>query len=493
MHVWLYASTRHDNIGRTRKTKQRRTLGGITGLSDVLLLPPLYATGEDSKAKDKLLLTVMRLHACNGTRPIGIVVDDLSHSWSQLVRTLSAAFPATVHLVSGQEWPVQTAKWLEEEHVVVNETLQEAKGIRLAQDPLHIYKRLVESLNFRSRESSFAGRTLQALLASWNPAGRMHSRKEVALGQKMPRVPSWIHFDQWEATRPPSLSDVLSSYFFCSSFPPSAFNILASAVAVDWPHPSGQWKLPLCAKVVLLRDVGRAASRSEADIDATIHAMYPVDLTVDEILSELRLLQEALQQRLFRGSLGGASGLWFQQQMQYLKHFRKRPVFKRDGSDGPAKVKPGSQDEAAGDGNFIHVLQLQTKPLIVQGLLNAWSLKKWSIENHLPMSLGSVGTERAWRNLQRGSRNLARSAGDDQSRDILLAARWFNEVHARLAARHDPSRKAYEDRPGLKHVMLCSEMLADSILNKRPRPVHADGRGPHGTCDVYNQYVKGCL
>ena len=47
-----------------------------------------------------------------------------------------------------------------------------AWGVEVGEDPLHVYKRLLESLDFRSREAVFAARCLQALLSPTNAANR---------------------------------------------------------------------------------------------------------------------------------------------------------------------------------------------------------------------------------------------------------------------------------------------------------------------------------
>ncbi len=93
----------------------------------------------------------------------------------------------------------------------------------------------------------------------------------------------------------------------------------------------------------------------------------------------------------------------------------------------------------------------------------AYQLKKWALNNGQALSLGTVGTERSWRNWQRRSRNRARSVADEQTARMLLVTRWMTEVQRRLAVQQDPKKAATTDRPALQYDLLSSEKLWQSI------------------------------
>ena len=57
---------------RRTKPDSRRTLGGVTGLADVPLLPPLFATSERRSTVETLCFTAFHL------RPVGLNTDDIS-------------------------------------------------------------------------------------------------------------------------------------------------------------------------------------------------------------------------------------------------------------------------------------------------------------------------------------------------------------------------------------------------------------------------------
>jgi len=242
-------------------------------------------------------------------RPIGICVDDWASSFGQIARVLQAAFPGQVLLTSGPSWPPCVEHW----PVAINMQTRQTRGIHIGQDPLHVYKRLLESLSWRSRESAFAGRCLQSLLGSWNPAKRMQGMKDLHLGKKMPKnLHSWIHFTDWELTRAPTLKDVLNSYFNGFTSPRQAFLILSESVAVEWTHPQKGCSLPLCVKAIIMKDVGNAAKIGRQDILGAVKCLYgEIDLTADEIASELDSLAECFQNTLFQETRGGPPINWF--------------------------------------------------------------------------------------------------------------------------------------------------------------------------------------
>lgn len=95
-----------------------------------------------------------------------------------------------------------------------------------------------------------------------------------------------------------------------------------------------------------------------------------------------------------------------------------------------------------------------------------YRLKQHALAAGHAVSLGTVGCERAWRNLQRVSRNKARSGADEKTVRILLVTRWMSEALKRLGAQADPKCRATADRPALGFDMLSSEVVATAILGQ---------------------------
>ena len=342
------------------------TLGGITGLQDCLLLPPVRAHVEDNYAREYLVLTCLRMQAQAGTRPKGIAVDNLEQCFQGIARCLQAAFPAQVHLLYGEEWPLADGVEPEDDQIYIQMSQKKTAGIWLCEDPLHCYKRLMEAVNFASREAPFLARSLQALLASWNPARRLYGKEYLAIGKKMPIHISWIHFTPWEMDRPSVVSDVLTSYFCGLGFPPSAHEVLLRDFKAEWRHPQTDKVLPSCSKVVIYRDVAKAAEKDH--VKDCIKTGYSPDLVVAEIEQEFDALKVLFAERLFASKQqveGSASGTWYKQQLKYLRHFRQRPVH----SASHTKVKPGTEDEPAGGHNFSRVVDLQSSPTVTNGCL----------------------------------------------------------------------------------------------------------------------------
>ena len=109
---------------RRSQGKCRMTLGGVTGLQDCLLLPPVRAKTEDSCSREYLLLTCLRLHVQAGTRPMGICVDNLEQCFQAIARSLQAAYPAQVQLCYGEEWPLPHEA--EDGHIYIQMTQKKA-------------------------------------------------------------------------------------------------------------------------------------------------------------------------------------------------------------------------------------------------------------------------------------------------------------------------------------------------------------------------------
>lgn len=212
----------------------------------------------------------------------------------------------------------------------------------------------------------FLARSLQSLLGTWNPSRRRRDDKDkdLNIGKKLPPGTSWIHFAQWELSRPPRVSDILKAYFGGFSFPHNAADILFRGINQVWKRPKTNKELPRCCKIVLYRDVAQASPQQcVADCLSTL---CNCDLTPDEITLELGLLRDFFKKRVFADTRGGAQGSWWQQQLKYLKHFRQRPVLHRDGARS-AKVTPGTVENVAGGNQFQKAASLQSDNVVVNG------------------------------------------------------------------------------------------------------------------------------
>ena len=65
----------------------------------------------------------------------------------------------------------------------------------------------------------------------------------------------------------------------------------------------------------------------------------------------------------------------------------------------------------------------------------------------MDVSLGTIGTERLWRNTQRAARNKGRSMADLDTVNLLSVCRWLVQVSMRLASGHRRRRCIAECRP----------------------------------------------
>ena len=81
---------------------------------------------------------------------------------------------------------------------------------------------------------------------------------------------------------------------------------------------------------------------------------------------------------------------------------------------------------------FLDAVEEQCKEVHIHGLLAAFRIKAWAHANGFSISLGSVGTERFWRNLQRMARNKGRSRASNRSVHLLVLLRWIRLMQARF-------------------------------------------------------------
>ena len=107
-------------VPRGGKRKQRRTLGGITGLSDISLLPQLYTKVEDRNAKELMLMTALTLQRLDGLRPVGICSDHLENDFPTIVSILEATQPPGTLRYVRSPAEVEVNAWLVEGCIVVD-------------------------------------------------------------------------------------------------------------------------------------------------------------------------------------------------------------------------------------------------------------------------------------------------------------------------------------------------------------------------------------
>ena len=119
----------------------------------------------------------------------------------------------------------------------------------------------------------------------------------------------------------------------------------------------------------------------------------------------------------------------------------------------------------AGGRGFEAAASNQCVPLVMNGLVSSYRCKLWAIKNDRGVSLGTVGTERLWRNLQRCARNKGRSRACLDTLNILTIMRWICQMTMRIrsgAARNNGVEARSQDR---HHDMgLVAESIASSLL-----------------------------
>ena len=222
----------------------------------------------------------------------------------------------------------------------------------------------------------------------------------------------------------------------------------------------------------MYRDVALAGRCSKRDVRLLLaQHLYPDALSTHEFQKELSLLSDLLSQVLFQEARASGSGLWYKQQLAYLKHVRQRPIFSRDGAVQQASVKPGSLAAPAGGSSFQHACRLQSRTFIARGVVAAYRSKLWAIQAGRRVSLGTVGTERAWRNLQRSSRNKTRTVSDARTRQLLSLTRWLREAQGRLMAKSQVSHLGNDAR-GNMQLLLHTERFAASMIHGSATDAH---------------------
>lgn len=260
----------------SKTAEPARRWAGCTGLQDVPLLPPLFTNVEDTYTRTLVLQVYLRLCVRAQIRPVGIQVDDLEGSFGLLTSALQSSMPALVRtaLVYQHEGlnPEQR-QWIQDGGVIIDQTQKVVYGMLVGQDPLHVFFRLSQHIDWQSLDSAYALRCLRKLLRSWNYEDLAAGQDEgFARAENQHDLP-WITISD-EANA--SVDDVLSAYFHVQACPQCAFDVLAVAVDEAWNHPISKVPMPRCAKAVILDDLARKttmAGETRSKVAKTVHAL----------------------------------------------------------------------------------------------------------------------------------------------------------------------------------------------------------------------------
>ena len=213
---------------------QPRRWAGCTGLEDVPLLPPLFTNVEDTYTRTLVLQVYLRLCARAQVKPVGIQVDDLESSFHLLTTALQAAMPALVRtelIYRHEGLGAERQKWIDDGGVIIDQVHHRVYGLLLGQDPLHIFFRLSQAIEWQSLDSAWALRCLRKLLRSWNFEAASAGEDEGFARAEQHHDLVWIHVsDASEA----SVAQILKAYFGSSSVPSCAWDVLSKTVHEAW-------------------------------------------------------------------------------------------------------------------------------------------------------------------------------------------------------------------------------------------------------------------
>ena len=466
-----------------------QTWGAITGTEDVPLLPCLFTPQENRLAKEKLILLCFALMRRLNLRPAGINTDDLAADFPMLVSCLESSLPpGTVVFESAENAPAADA--LEAGKIVVDTEGSEVMGFNLGQDALHVYHRLLETLNKRSPDAAFAVKCLRKWLGSVNPATRLGGAELEHPGLFKGRGgPLW---PPASPSRAEDWRDALRAYFSCEPVPANSFDLLAAAAQEPWRQAETGPPLPLAAKAVILDDV--AQSTGPPAWSRHRCAMFSYEFTYgrtghptrESIANDLEHLATLFSNPIFDGGSSG-SPAFFLAQAAYLKRVRIRPAgprgrarararprahaageppsaagrarassSSRSGSSsstsGASSSTSGSSSSSSGESDveeqptdaasrriaggtaFTKAASTQCERVTVNGVLASYRSKWWATAHGMEVSLGTVGAERLWRNLQRCARNKGRAVADYDTVSLLSVMRWLTQVSMRLSS-----------------------------------------------------------
>ena len=98
-----------------------------------------------------------------------------------------------------------------------------------------------------------------------------------------------------------SCSEILKAYFHGMPLPSDAYTVLAASASDTWLHPDSALPLPLCAKAVVLDDVGRRTQlvgKTRGEVGCLVSALlYTMPWTADTIAAEMCFFRYFFQQR----------------------------------------------------------------------------------------------------------------------------------------------------------------------------------------------------
>ena len=475
-----------------KHSKDARRWGGCTGLGDVPLLPPLWTNAEDNHSKMLLLQVFLRLSQRSGSRPLAINVDDLEASFHLITSAVELTFPAPVKrtFVYSTGLSKEDRAFLSGGGVLIDRDHFQVYGLWLGQDPLHVYFRLSEAVNWQSLDAAWMMRCLRKLLRSWNyesyerKASEDHVRAE---HQPMHQALDWLPVSCGHGG---TLQQVLQAYFHGLPCPRKSYTLLANNLPRQWLHPDSGLPLPDCAKAVVMDDMGRKtclSTWSRVDVAREVQRrVYTKPLTADRIRADMEGLASIAKKRLFSNMAGQGTGAWAKAQMQYLKHVRKRPGGLKAGG---ASLRLTDSTLTAGSAGFDSAVQRQCRRVTLQGLLAAHHAKRWAVLSGFQVSLGTVGTERLWRNWQRMARNRARSHADAAGVHLLVIQRWLRELQTR-AARAD---RQCAQPAALAACRATGELLSRTICQGPDFGVCLGQEAPLAATSIFEAFLDGQL
>ena len=463
------------------RAARKRTFGGITGLDDIPPLPPMYCGKEDRPHKEKLLLAALTLMHLDGLRPMGVNTDNLLADFSMVISCLQAVLPrGTVVLVTNPSDDLLREE-LSQGHIVVDHSNFRVFGFELGEDPLHVYMRLLGTVHYSSCESAWLIRCLRKALGSWNPlvrGGHERAEHQDGLDEQL-----YAADDTPESRGAPcavvSLQAILSAYFNAKRLPKSALKMVSAKASETWTHPFNGAAMPPCAKAVIIDDIARWAHPGVArshTVAIAYRACYAQLPTAQSIQSDLHGLAQLVRRRCFANVQLRNEAAWYRAQLTYLQRLRRRPCMRRGGDDQSVPISLLAVP--AGQQLFQNAVTEQCKDVHVHGLMAAFRIKAWAHAHGFEISLGSIGVERLWRNIQRQARNKGRSQASLNTIDILILSRWMRLMQSRFLRVFHAQGDA--NAAHLAQLLLSKEKLAVALTGEtKPKaPLAAAGRVP---------------
>ncbi|CAK0797690.1 unnamed protein product [Prorocentrum cordatum] len=464
------------------RNQRKRVFGGLAALEDIPPLPPLYCPIENRPQKEKLLLTALTLMQLDGARPMGANTDNLAADFSMMVSCLQAALPPGTVVMQDSPADDFIRAQMDAGRIVVDRSTYKVFGFELGEDPLHIYMRLLGAIHISSREAAWAIRCLRKALGSWNPlvrAGHDGAEHQDAQDELL-----YAAADTAEGRGPAqpvaNLPSILSAYFRAQRLPQTALKMVQARASDKWTHPDNGAILPPCAKAVVIDDIARWANPGVPRAEATAvayRACYESFPTAESIRSDLQGLMNLLRLPCFAGVPRDAGTAWHRAQHAYLLRLQKRrPVMRREDSAQPAATS--LQAVPAGHQPFCDAVQEQCKDVHVHGLLAAFRIKAWAHAHGFDISLGSIGVERLWRNIQRQARNKGRSQASLSTVRIIILSRWMRLLQSRLLRIFHA--RGHANTAHLAQLLLSKEKLAAALAGETQckTPIASASRAP---------------